>query len=302
MLGQDSADDADRKDAMTPTPPSSRESLLVTPDELAELMASTEPPLVLDVRWRLDRPDGRPEYLAGHLPGAVHVDLDHELAAHGEPEEGRHPLPPIEVLQEAARGWGLRRGRSVVVYDDAQSVPAARAWWLLRATGVEDVRLLDGSLAGWIRSGRELETGDVPRERGDVELAYGRLPVLDIHEAAALPSAGVLLDARAPERYRGEVEPIDPRAGHISGARNAPASAALDSEGRFRPASDLRAGFEALGVREDAPVGVYCGSGVSAAVDVVALTLAGFAPALYPGSWSQWSSTPGRTVATGPEA
>ncbi|PPF31353.1 sulfurtransferase [Rathayibacter tritici] len=286
---------------MTPTTPA-RESILTTPDQLAALLLSPEPPLVLDVRWQLDRPDGRPEYLAGHLPGAVYVDLDHELAAHGEPEEGRHPLPPIEGLQEAARGWGMRRGRAVVVYDDAQNVAAARAWWLLRATGVEDVRLLDGSLPGWIRSGRRLEAGDVPRERGDVELAYGRLPVLDIDEAAALPVLGVLLDARAPERYCGEVEPYDPQAGHIPGARNAPASAVLDSEGRFRPADELRAGFETLGVGEDAPVGVYCGSGVSAALDAVALTLAGFAPALYPGSWSQWSNTPGRRVATGPRA
>ncbi|NQX17636.1 sulfurtransferase [Rathayibacter sp. VKM Ac-2857] len=279
-----------------------RSDVLVTPDELEAALASPEPPLVLDVRWRLDRPDGRPAYLEGHVPGAGYVDLDHELAAHGAPEDGRHPLPPIEVLQESARRWGLRQGQAVVVYDDLKNLSSARAWWLLRAAGVADVRLLDGSLRAWTGSGRALEAGPVEPVGGDVELAYGALPVLDIDEAAALPSTGVLLDARAPERYRGDVEPIDPRAGHIPGALNAPATGNVDADGRFLDAAVLRARFEELGVRPDAPVGVYCGSGVTAAVDAVALTLAGFAPALYPGSWSQWSNTAGRPVATGPDA
>ena len=279
-----------------------RSDVLVTPDELEAALASPEPPLVLDVRWRLDRPDGRPAYLEGHVPGAVHVDLDHELAVHGAPEDGRHPLPPIEALQESARRWGLRQGQAVVVYDDLKNLSSARAWWLLRAAGVADVRLLDGSLRAWTGSGRALEAGPVMPAPGDVELAYGALPVLEIDEAAALPSTGVLLDARAPERYRGDVEPIDPRAGHIPGALNAPATENVDTDGRFLDAAALRARFESLGVRPDAPVGVYCGSGVTAAADAVALTLAGFAPALYPGSWSQWSNTAGRPVATGPEA
>lgn len=287
---------------MTDTLTDTRSDVLVTPDELEAALASPEPPLVLDVRWRLDRPDGRPEYLEGHLPGAVYADLDHELAAHGEPADGRHPLPPIEALQESARGWGLRAGQAVVVYDDLKNLSSARAWWLLRAAGVADVRLLDGSLRAWTGSGRTLETGGVTPVRGDVELAYGALPVLDIDAAAALPSSGVLLDARAPERYRGDVEPIDPRAGHIPGALNAPATANVDADGRYLPAAQLRAHFEALGVRADAPVGVYCGSGVTAAADAVALTLAGYAPVVYPGSWSQWSNTPGRPVATGSEA
>ncbi|MCJ1674156.1 MULTISPECIES: sulfurtransferase [unclassified Rathayibacter] len=279
-----------------------RSDVLVTPDELEAALASPEPPLVLDVRWRLDRPDGRPAYLEGHLPGAVYVDLDHELAAHGAPEDGRHPLPPIEALQESARRWGLRQGQAVVVYDDLKNLSSARAWWLLRAAGVADVRLLDGSLRAWTASGRTLEAGPVTPVAGDVELAYGALPVLDIDEAAALPSSGVLLDARAPERYRGDVEPIDPRAGHIPGALNAPATGNVDADGRFLDAAALRTRFESLGVRPDAPVGVYCGSGVTAAADAVALTLAGFAPSLYPGSWSQWSNTPARPVVTGPDA
>jgi thiosulfate/3-mercaptopyruvate sulfurtransferase len=279
-----------------------RSSVLVTADELAAALSSDTPPVVLDVRWRLDRPDGRPAYLDGHIPGAVYVDLDHELAQHGEPGDGRHPLPPVEALQEAARGWGLNDGDAVVVYDDLKNLSSARAWWLLRYAGVADVRLLDGSLRAWTGSGRELVGGETAVEPGDVTLSYGALPTLSIEEAGALPATGVLLDARAGERYRGETEPIDPRAGHIPGALNAPATENVDANGRFLGSEQLRERFEAIGVRADAPVGVYCGSGVTAAADAVALTLAGYAPALYPGSWSQWSNDSTRPVATGPES
>lgn len=280
----------------------SRSSVLVTADELAEALASDTPPVLLDVRWRLDRPDGRPAYLEGHIPGAVYVDLDHELAQHGEPGDGRHPLPPVEALQEAARSWGLKDGDAVVVYDDLKNLSSARAWWLLRYAGVADVRLLDGSLRAWTGSGRELVGGENTVEPGDVTLSYGALPTLSIEEAGALPATGVLLDARAGERFRGETEPIDPRAGHIPGALNAPATENVDETGRFHSAEQLRERFEAIGVRADAPVGVYCGSGVTAAADAVALTLAGYEPALYPGSWSQWSNHPELPVAVGSEA
>jgi thiosulfate/3-mercaptopyruvate sulfurtransferase len=279
-----------------------RSSVLVTADELAAALSSDTPPVVLDVRWRLDRPDGRPAYLDGHIPGAVYADLDHELAQHGEPGDGRHPLPPVEALQEAARGWGLNDGDAVVVYDDLKNLSSARAWWLLRYAGVADVRLLDGSLRAWTGSGRELVGGETAVEPGDVTLSYGALPTLSIEEAGALPATGVLLDARAGERYRGETEPIDPRAGHIPGALNAPATENVDANGRFLGSEQLRERFEAIGVRADAPVGVYCGSGVTAAADAVALTLAGYAPALYPGSWSQWSNHPELPVAVGSEA
>ncbi|NQX27369.1 sulfurtransferase [Microbacteriaceae bacterium VKM Ac-2854] len=279
-----------------------RSSVLVTADELAAALASDTPPVVLDVRWRLDRPDGRPAYLEGHIPGAVYVDLDHELAQHGEPGDGRHPLPPVEALQVAARSWGLSDGDAVVVYDDLKNLSSARAWWLLRYAGVADVRLLDGSLRAWTGSGRELVGGETTVEPGDVTLNYGALPTLSIEEAGALPATGVLLDARAGERYRGETEPIDPRAGHIPGALNAPATENVDANGRFLGTDELRARFEAIGVRADAPVGVYCGSGVTAAADAVALTLAGYEPALYPGSWSQWSNHPELPVAVGSEA
>jgi thiosulfate/3-mercaptopyruvate sulfurtransferase len=269
---------------------------LIDPDELAALIEARAV-RVLDVRWRLDRPDGLSDYLAGHIPGAVYVDLDTELAAHGEPDEGRHPLPAVEALQESARRFGIDDGDTIVVYDDLKGMSAARAWWLLRYAGLADVRVLDGALRGWTASGRALETGDLVPPRGTVTLSYGHLPVLSIDEAAELPGSGILLDARAGERYRGEVEPVDPRAGHIPGAVSAPTTENVDVEGRFLSVEALRSRFGALGV--GGSVGVYCGSGVTAAHEALALTVAGYAPALYPGSWSQWSNTPGRPLATG---
>jgi thiosulfate/3-mercaptopyruvate sulfurtransferase len=274
-------------------------SPLISVDELAAIVAQPTT-RVLDVRWRLDRPDGRPDYLAGHIPGAVYVDLDTELAEHGEPTEGRHPLPSVDNLQAAARRWGIDDGDTVVVYDDLKNLSSARAWWLLRYAGLVDVRVLDGSLRAWTGSGRQLESGDVTPKPGTVTLHYGHLPVLDIDEAAALPGTGILLDARAGERYRGDVEPVDPRAGHIPGAVSAPTTDNVAEDGTFLDPEALRARFAALGVTADTTVGVYCGSGVTAAHDALALTLAGFTPRLYPGSWSQWSNTPGRPVAVGP--
>lgn len=256
---------------------------------------------ILDVRWRLDQPDGRPDYLAGHIPGAVYVDLDTELADHSRPAtEGRHPLPPSGALQVAARRWGLRNDRTVVVYDDFGNMSAARAWWMLRDGGLDDVRVLDGALGAWRAEGFPLETGDVVPRPGDVRLRRGVMPAIGIDEAAGFPEHGTLFDARAGERYRGEQEPVDPRAGHVPGAVSAPSTANLDADGRFLPAEQLRARFLALGADPGAPVATYCGSGVVAAHQVLALTLAGFEPALYPGSWSQWSQHPDRLAATGP--
>ena len=262
-----------------------------------ELMSSTERLVLLDVRWKLGGPPGREEYLAGHLPDAVFVGLDTELAAHGEPQDGRHPLPSIESLQAAARRWGIREGDSVVAYDDSGNLAAARLWWLLRWAGFDDVRLLDGGLTAWVAAGGSLETDDVVPEPGDVTLDGGHQATIDIDDAAAYP--GVLLDARAAERYAGEVEPIDPKAGHIPGAVSAPTTDNLDADGRFRPAAELRRRFEALGIRDGVDVAAYCGSGVTAAHEVAALAIAGFDAGLYPGSWSQWSNHDDRPVATG---
>ncbi len=262
-----------------------------------ELISSTGRVVLLDVRWKLGGPPGHEDYLAGHLPGAVFVGLDTELAAHGEPQDGRHPLPSIEALQDAARRWGIRSGDTVVAYDDNGNLAAARAWWLLRWAGFDDVRLLDGGLAAWVAAGGDLETDDVVPEPGDVTLDAGHVPTIDIDGAAGFP--GVLLDARAAERYAGKTEPIDPKAGHIPGAVSAPTTDNLDDGGRFLPAAELRRRFEALGVRDGVDVAAYCGSGVTAAHEVAALAIAGFDAALYPGSWSQWSNHDDRPVATG---
>lgn len=273
--------------------------LLITPEELRDALGSVH---LLDVRWRLDQPDGRPEYLAGHIPGAVYVDLDADLADHGRPATaGRHPLPSQAAVQTAARRWGIRKNRTVVVYDDLNNLSAARAWWMLRDGGVSDVRVLDGAFGAWRAAGYEVETGEVVPTPGDVILRRGVMPSLDIDDAAAFPEFGTLFDARAAERYRGEVEPVDPRAGHIPGAVSAPTAANLDADGRFLAPEVLRQRFLDLGANPGAPVAAYCGSGVTAAHEALALTLAGFSPAIFPGSWSAWSNDPGRPVATGPD-
>ncbi len=264
---------------------------------------------VLDVRWSLGGPAGRPLFEAGHIPGAVYVDLDTELAGHGDPRDGRHPLPHMADFQAAARRWGVNDGDTVVVYDDWRSHAAVRAWWLLRFAGVADVRVLDGALPAWLAAGHPLASGPeqdaatgAPIVPGTVTVAPGGLPVLTIEQAGALARGGVLLDSRASERYRGEVEPIDPRAGHIPGALSAPTGGNLAEDGRFLSASALRERYAALGVTDSATVGVYCGSGVTAAHTALALTLAGFEPALFPGSWSAWANHEELLVATGPTA
>jgi thiosulfate/3-mercaptopyruvate sulfurtransferase len=177
---------------------------------------------------------------------------------------------------------------------------AARAWWMLRNAGVTEAYLLDGGLAAWRAAGFPVEEGAVTAAPGNATLADGKMPVVDAAAAAGWPALGILLDARAGERYRGEVEPVDPRAGHIPGAVSAPTSENVDAQGRFLPASELRRRFESLGARPGRPVAVYCGSGVTAAHEVAALEVAGFTAALYPGSFSEWSNHPGLPVATGP--
>lgn len=274
---------------------------LIDAASLAAALATAPPPRVLDVRWKLGGPPGPAEFARGHIPGAVYVDLDTELAGHGEPTDGRHPLPAEADLQEAARRWGLRDGDAVVVYDDVSGTSAARAWWLLRHAGVRDVRVLDGGLRAWIGAGGALATDSPHPEHGDVTLRYGALPVVDADAAAGLPGeGGVLLDARAGERFRGEVEPVDPRAGHIPGAVSAPTTETLDGDGLLLSPARLADRFAALGVRPGTEVAVYCGSGVTATHTVLAMEVAGLpTPALYPGSFSAWSNDPDRPVATG---
>ena len=272
-----------------------RSSVLIGAAELYRRLAGPDAPVLLDVRWALGDPHGAEHYRAGHIPGAVFVDLDTELAGPHAPGAGRHPLPDLAALQANARAWGVTRGTEVVVYDNSGALAAARAWWLLRWAGVSDVRILDGGLGAWAAAGYGQATGAArPRAAGDIVLTGGHLPTLTADEAAALPATGVLLDARAGERYRGEVEPVDPRAGHIPGAVSAPTAANLAGSA-FRSTAELRARFAPLGT---GPVGVYCGSGVTAAHEIAALAIAGIDAALYPGSWSAWSADPDRPLET----
>ncbi|QNE74375.1 sulfurtransferase [Streptomyces finlayi] len=271
---------------------------IITASECASESAGPRPPVLLDIRWQLGGPHGRPDYEAGHLPGAVFVDLDAELAGPAG-KGGRHPLPDPEEFGAVMRRAGVSRDTPVVVYDGGQGWAAARAWWLLRWTGHLDVRVLDGGLAAW--SG-ELSTGTPTPAEGDFRPEPGALPLLDADAAAALARSGLLLDARAAERYRGDVEPIDRVGGHIPGAVSAPTAENVGEDGRFLPAERLAARFGGLGADGDAgAIGVYCGSGVSGAHEVLALELAGHRAALYAGSWSEWSSDASRPVATGPD-
>jgi len=275
-----------------------RDGVLVTAEELMGRLAAGERPVLLDVRWRLDRPDGRADHLAGHLPGAVYVSLEDELSDHTVTGRGRHPLPSGADLQSAARRWGISTDRPVIVYDDWKRAGSVRAWWVLTAAGLTDVRILDGGLAAWAAAGGALETGPVTPAAGDVvlvcsDLYAGIRPTLTADEAAG-GAVATLLDARAPERFAGAVEPIDPVAGHIPGAVNLPSGAVLDADGRFRPVAEIEGLLADRGV--EGSVGVYCGSGVTAAVVLAALAAASIEAALFPGSWSQWSSETGRAV------
>jgi thiosulfate/3-mercaptopyruvate sulfurtransferase len=268
---------------------------------VSELAGCLEKCVVLDVRWRLSGRPGVADYRLGHVPGAVFLDLDSDLA--GEPAGGaggRHPLPEPGRLQDTLRGAGVFRDSTVVAYDDGDGSIAARAWWLLRWAGHRDVAVLDGGFAAWEAGGRPISTWLPDPPRGDVVVRPGQMPVVDADEAVALAASSALLDARAPGRYRGETEPVDARAGHIPGARNAPFSCHTAPNGRWRGADELASHFAELGVRAGDKVGAYCGSGVTASSVVLALEVAGIGGAvLYPGSWSEYAGQPGREVATG---
>nr|WP_201470657.1 sulfurtransferase [Microbacterium hydrocarbonoxydans] len=273
-------------------------SNFVSADELNRILAAGDPVRVIDVRWRLDRPDGHGDYLAGHIPGAVYVPLDRELSTHGESAEGRHPLPSTQTLQDAARRWGVGQDDVVVAYDDSKGLSASRAWWLLRQGGIE-VRVLDGGISAWRAAGLPVETDDVRPEPGDVVLDEIGADAISIDEVAEFPASGVLLDVRAADRYRGDSEPYDPIAGHIPGAVNLPMAAHLDAEGKILDMHTLQQNFAEVGVTDGTPVAAYCGSGVTAAHTALVLDEIGIAAKVFPGSWSQWSNTPGRPAAVG---
>ncbi len=245
--------------------------------------------VVVDCRYRLGQPGAGEElWREGHIPGAAFMDLDRELAS--EPGEGgRHPLPEPDDFEAAAGRAGIGPDTLMIAYDEAAEGGAARLWWLLRHFGHDRVSVLDGGLRGWREEGAPLEAGATATAAPAPFSARPREG--DIREAGELAAGGerVLLDARAPERYRGEVEPIDPVAGRIPGAANLPFGE-LAPGGRFLPPDELRARFEAAGAAPDHELVAYCGSGVTACVLLLAAEVAGLEGArLYPGSWSEWS-------------
>jgi thiosulfate/3-mercaptopyruvate sulfurtransferase len=243
--------------------------------------------VLTDVRWYLDGRSGLAAYLGGHLPGAVFVDLDRWLAADASPALGRHPLPDPVVFAEGMAGLGIGDDDVVVAYDDAGGVIAARLVWLLRATGHE-AALLDGGLGAYDGSLEQVDPGRPPAVF--TPRPWPSYLLADIADAG--DGDNVVLDARDGPRYRGEVEPVDPRAGHIPGARSLPCRENLDDAGRFLPVDALRRRFASAGVVAGVPVVSYCGSGVTACHNLLALEYAGLGPGrLYPGSWSQYSAT-----------
>jgi len=296
---------------------SHRSEVLITAAQLHQLLAmpAGERPLVLDVRWQLPTSrepfDGTDLYLAGHIPGAIYVDLDSELADPPSAELGRHPLPSQARLQGAARRWGLQPRQLVVAYDTIGGMGAARLWWLLRDCGLE-VRILDGGLAAWQAADYPVETGNVEPTPSEIRLHTGHLPTIAVDEVADFAQEHTLLDARGGIRYRGESEPIDFRPGHIPGARSAPAGHDVDADGRFLNDAELAERFArhgigplakaAAGELSDSPeIAVYCGSGVTASHAIACLAILGVEAALYPGSYSQWVGDPDRPVELGPD-
>lgn len=266
----------------------------------ATALAESHPaPVLVDVRWYLDGRSGLDAYRERHLPGAVFVDLDRWLTEPGGRGGGRHPLPSPQRFTEGLAQAGIGDDDTVVGYDDVGGRVAARLVWLLRATG-RRAALLDGGLSAWTGP---VETGEVTRRRSDPEVrAWPEGLLVDLDEAAGSgrrPGA-VLLDAREAARYRGEHEPVDPRAGHVPGAVNLPASAALDTDGRLLPVERLREQLEAVGAGADADVVASCGSGVTACFTLLVREHAGLPGGrLWPGSYSAWTADPSRPVVVG---
>lgn len=261
--------------------------------------------VVLDVRHDLARPDdwGRAQYRAGHLPGAVFVHLDADLSAPKTGTNGRHPLPSAEAAAALFGRCGIDAGTQVVCYDQNSGMFASRAWWMLRWLGHRAVAVLDGGYDRWVREGRPVTT-EAPSPEARTFPIRGRLPVVEAAEilSSLRTRSLVVVDARSPERFRGETEPLDPVAGHIPGAINRPYAANLGPDGTFKDAAALKGEYDAL-LRDVPPERVvhHCGSGVSACHSVLAMAVAGYPiTRLYPGSWSEWVADRSRPVATGP--
>ncbi len=263
------------------------------------LQARLDEVVLADVRWFLDGTPGRAGHADGHLPGAVWVDLDHDLSAPPTAEAGRHPLPTPERFAAAMAARGIPQDRTVVAYDQGHGGFASRLVWMLRVTG-HDAALLDGGLAAW---DGPLEAGDVVR--APTEFASRPWPsewLADLDEVARLSASADpavrIVDSRAPERYAGEVEPVDARAGHVPGAVNLPFAGNLGADGRLLSEADLARRFTDAGLDQADDVIVYCGSGVTACQNLLALEASGIQARLFPGSWSQWSGRSELPVAT----
>lgn len=276
---------------------------LISVEELAELLAHPVAPALLDIRWSLmDPAAGHIAYLAGHLPGAAFVSMEDDLAEHAD-HRGRHPLPTPTAAAAAFARAGVHTDRPVVVYDAKDSTAAARAWWMLRWLGHTDVRVLDGGFQAWERAGLPVATGTHSVEPGDFVGLPGAMPLVSVSEVLDAASSGLtLVDARAAERYRGETEPIDPVAGHIPGAVNAPTFGNVDADGHFLPAAVLADRFTSVGLSpgSGSDIAAYCGSGITACHTLLAMERAGITgAALFPESWSGWITDPSRPIATG---
>lgn len=278
---------------------------LVTAAWLAE-HASDASVVIVDVRWYLQGKRGIDAFTAGHVPRARFLDIDRDLSsAAGPGRPGRHPLPSADAFADVLARLGVRAESHVVAYDDAGGAQAARVWWLLRYFGHDIGSVLDGGIQAWTRAGFALESGEAPPSshaprlvlspRGD--MVVGKAEVAELSRGAR----GLLLDARAPERFEGKVEPIDARAGHIPGATNAPfVQNLVEPGGVFRSRQELATHYDALGATNAKPLVAYCGSGVTACHDLLALSIAGRDDALlYEGSWSEWAGDPARPAATG---
>lgn len=271
---------------------------ILAPEDLMSVLKDPQVRLV-DCRFSLAAPEAGPAaYRAGHLPGAVYLHLEEDLSGPIGPHGGRHPLPDPAGLAARLGALGVGRAHRVVVYDDAGDM-AARAWWLLTYLDYPSVEVLDGGVGAWQRLGGPM-TGDPPPHRA-VPVGVRVRPELLVDDRPAVEAAaraGRLVDSRAEERYRGDIEPLDRRGGHIPGARNFPWNRLKDADGRYLAPDALRRRFETL---PDAPAVVYCGSGVTACPNVLALTRLGRPAQLYAGSWSDWISYPDRPIAVGPE-
>jgi len=260
--------------------------------------------IVVDCRWYLDGKEARHVYEGGHIPDALFVDVDEELAGpvREDGRGGRHPLPDLDAFAATLSRLGVRPESMVVAYDDRSGAIAARMWWMLRYVGHSGGRVLDGGIDAWKAAGQPLATKPhTPDTAPLLTLTPHPEMVVKAAEVAARPASCCLIDARAPERYAGEHEPIDPRAGHIPGAQSLPWAGNLTEDGLFADRSALEARYAQATTAED--VVAYCGSGVTACHDLLALALIGRDDArLYVGSWSDWSSDPNRPVATGSDA